>query len=119
LNIDPVSLNINQAIPCGLILNELISNSLQFAFPDREKGNIDITLTRNDGHIYLSVEDDGIGVPEDFNIEEVQSLGITLIKILSKQLRADRRIGNSDNGFKCSLIFEIKEELKGSAGNIL
>ncbi len=119
LNIDDIALNINQAIPCGLILNELISNSLEYAFPDREQGTIYVTLTRQDGDIYLSVEDDGIGVPEDFNFSKTQSLGITLIKILSNQLHADLHIGNSETGFKCLLTFEMKEVLKGSAGNIV
>jgi PAS domain S-box-containing protein len=115
---EDVHLNINQAIPCGLILNELITNSIKHAFPGREKGIIKILFTSEQDNINLSVADTGIGVPEDFNFEGTQSSGITLVKIFSKQLNADLNIGNTDDGFRCSVQF-VKKNVKGSASTFI
>jgi PAS domain S-box-containing protein len=115
-NIEDVHLNINHAIPCGLILNELITNSIKHAFPDQENGMIKISFSSVQDHINLSVEDNGIGVPEDFDFQASQSLGMTLIKILSKQINADLNIGNTENGFGCTIRF-ARKKIKGSGSN--
>jgi len=108
LDIEEVNLNINTAIPLGLIVNEMISNSLKYAFPDGEKGTIKIILKkRNDSEFILSVSDEGIGFPENLDIENIESMGMQLIQTLSKQLRAKLEIIN-DGGVKYVLHFTTK-----------
>ena len=87
VNVDHDSFNIDTAIPCGLILNELISNSLKYAFPDGRKGKIQINVHANgDNCTELFFSDDGIGIPEKINVKEVDTLGLKLIHILIDQL---------------------------------
>lgn len=87
LIIDNVSLNINKAIPCGLIINELISNSLKHAFPKDSNGKISITMTSTkQKEITLIVQDNGKGIPKDIQWEKTSSLGLQLVRTLSKQL---------------------------------
>jgi two-component sensor histidine kinase len=80
-------------IPCGLVLNELISNSLKHAFPGKTKGEIHISFCRENGGKYrLVVEDNGIGMPGDFDLEKAGSLGIRLIYNLVEQLQGNVQI---------------------------
>jgi PAS domain S-box-containing protein len=82
-----VFLDINKAIPCGLIVNELVSNSLKHAFPLNMKGNILVQLSAGDnGNIRLSVSDDGIGFTEGVDIQKPDSLGLQLVNDLIHQL---------------------------------
>ncbi len=88
-----VFLDINKAIPCGLIINELVSNSLKHAFPDNKKGNIQIHLhTGNNGDIRLLVSDDGIGFAKDVNIQKPDSLGLQLVNDLVEQLEGTLKL---------------------------
>lgn len=82
-----VALDLDQAIPCGLMLNELVSNSLKYAFPDGRKGELRILLAREQGGYVLEVRDDGIGFPADIDFRETQSLGLQLITSLTQQLQ--------------------------------
>jgi PAS domain S-box-containing protein len=86
LNIPESLLNIDTAIPLGLIINELISNSLKYAFPDNRKGLISIILDKNYTEYTLIVKDDGIGIKEDINTTHSNTLGMTLVKLLSAQI---------------------------------
>ena len=106
INIKSVLLNINMAIPCGLIVNELITNSLKYAFPDNRKGEISINLKTEpcietpEGKIYsLIVSDNGIGIPADIDFENTDSFGLQLVNTLIHQLHAnieiDRKSGTS------------------------
>jgi two-component sensor histidine kinase len=82
-----VRLPIDAAIPCGLIVNELTSNALKHAFPEGRTGEISIDFTHDrDNHATLSVNDDGIGIPENFNFERSDTLGIQLVYLLAGQL---------------------------------
>lgn len=85
---DGMALPINCAIPCGLIVNELISNALKHAFPDQGGGEIRVEL-RQDGadHFLLAVSDDGVGLPPGLNIETAPTLGLQLVTLLTDQLR--------------------------------
>ena len=88
LDLAPVALSLDAAIPLGLILNELVSNSLKHAFPDRRTGTIRVVLRQPaDGGFVLSVADDGVGLPEGFDWENCPSLGLRLIHILVQQIR--------------------------------
>jgi PAS domain S-box-containing protein len=89
LSVETVYLNVNSAIPCGLILNELLSNSLKHAFRGDRAGVIRVTL-KNIGSDYVevTVADNGIGLPADFSIENSRSLGLRVVDSLIHQLRA-------------------------------
>ncbi|KYK38234.1 MAG: hypothetical protein AYK18_17690 [Theionarchaea archaeon DG-70] len=85
VDVENVSLGIDAAIPCGLIINELVSNSLKHAFIGEKKGRISISLHRlGENEIELIVADDGIGVPEGITLSSATSLGLRLVTILAK-----------------------------------
>jgi len=90
LNIEPVLLNIETAHPCGLIVNELLSNTLKHAFPQGRKGQVKITMyQQNNGQIVVEVADNGIGFPEDLDFRNVESLGMELVCTLTEQLEGE------------------------------
>jgi len=85
VNVEDIALGIDLAIPFGLIINELLSNSLKYAFPPsrKAKGRIDITLkTNSDDEIELNFGDNGVGIPKDFDIKTTKTLGLRLVTIL-------------------------------------
>ena len=95
INVDDVLLDIDKAIPCGLIINELVSNSLKHAFPDGGKGEIRIDLSVvNDSQFGLMVSDNGVGYPKDTDLRNTPSLGLRLVNILVKQLEGSINIDN-------------------------
>lgn len=86
VDVDGVHLGIDAAIPCGLIVNELVSNSLKHAFPGQAEGDINIRLrTEGEQHIMV-VKDNGIGFPPGMDVSQVKSLGLTIVKALATQL---------------------------------
>ena len=100
VDIEGVVLDVNSSIPCGLIINELVSNALAHAFPDGRKGRIDISMRSGDGRrVTLSVSDNGTGFPEDMDFRNTASLGMQLVTSLVKQLdgviELDRTEGTS------------------------
>jgi PAS domain S-box-containing protein len=97
LSVEPISFGVDQAIPCGLILNELISNSLKHAFADGRQGIIRVSLreTENDC-VELAVSDNGVGLPADFRLEQGQTLGLQVVRTLIRQLRADLSVTGGD-----------------------
>ncbi len=87
--LEPVSLPVNLAVPCGLILNELFTNALKHAFAGREAGEVAVTLdTTADGGVHLEVSDDGVGLPEAFDWQRNGSLGLRLVQMLCTQIQA-------------------------------
>jgi PAS domain S-box-containing protein len=106
IHAEEVMLNINQAIPCGLIVHELISNALKYAFPDEiKKGTITISLREND-FIELSVADNGIGIPEDLEPKKTNSLGFKLLYTLAEsQLKGNIQL-NRESGTQFRLRFQ-------------
>ncbi len=86
-------LDINRAIPCGLIINELVSNSLKYAFIDGSKGEIFIKFHSNKaGKFTLVVSDNGVGFPRDLDIHKTQTLGLRLVTILTEQIRGSIKL---------------------------
>ncbi len=85
-DIQDILMDINTAIPCGLIINELFSNAIKHAFPDKRKGNIFISFRSEDEKNILIVQDNGIGFPSDIDIENPRSLGLQLLNALVQQL---------------------------------
>lgn len=87
INIPEIRLPIDQAIPCGLIINELLTNSLKYAFPDNRLGKITIALqSYGDNELELTVKDNGIGLPEGLVIDKHKTFGLMLVSILTEQL---------------------------------
>jgi PAS domain S-box-containing protein len=83
INVDTVTLGMDFAILCGLIINELVTNSIKYAFPDNRKGEIEIAFRQTDENNFeLVVSDNGVGIPEDVDIRKTQSLGLRLITML-------------------------------------
>lgn len=94
-DLDDVSLVLTQAIPCGLLLNEILTNSYKHAFDGRENGRIDISFKETDNHLLFTIKDNGIGLEEDVYKKKRSSLGMKLIKTLGKQLNAKVDIDTS------------------------
>ncbi|MDI6644217.1 MAG: histidine kinase dimerization/phosphoacceptor domain -containing protein [Methanobacteriaceae archaeon] len=108
LDADNIELNLETAIPCGLILNELITNSIKHAFPSGSKGNISIKFREDNGMYQLEVADDGVGFPEDLDLENAKSLGLELINNLVNQLDGNIEL-ESNHGTRFIINFsEIK-----------
>jgi PAS domain S-box-containing protein len=84
--VEDVSLDINTAIPCGLILNELVSNAMKYAFPDGKKGEITIVMVLQENKVALTVSDNGIGFPQQIDFRNTESLGMQLVTELVEQL---------------------------------
>jgi len=105
---DSVSLSVTQAIPCGLLLNELLTNCYKHAFTEQQQGTIYIFLQKEDNQITLQIADDGKGMPEDFNINQASSLGMTLVNTLVAQLDGDLSI-SSDAGTTFEISFALED----------
>jgi two-component sensor histidine kinase len=87
INVEGVFLNIDTAIPCSLIINELVSNSIKHAFPDGREGEIRIEMHSIDNSRFkLIISDSGIGFPEHLDFRNTQSLGLQLVMNLINQL---------------------------------
>ena len=85
IEVEDLSFSIETAIPCGLLINELVSNSLKHAFPEERKGEIRIVLRSiNEDELELEFSDDGIGMPEELDFTNTESMGLDLIKILGE-----------------------------------
>jgi len=96
INVDGVFLGIDTAIPCGLIINELVSNSLKHAFPNGREGEIRIELcSDNDGQFTLMVSDNGVGFPENLDFRNTKSLGLQLVNTLVAQLEGTVELDRS------------------------
>lgn len=113
--IDELKLNINQAIPCGLILNELISNAVKHAFTGKNHGMINVSFTESDNLIEMNVSDNGSGFPTDFDLKKHKNLGFTLVEIQTIQLGGQLKI-ESENGISCKITFKKKDEKGSSSG---
>ena len=88
IEIGDVFLDINTAIPCGLIINELVSNSLKYAFPGKRSGEIQVKLDNDKkGKQTLMVADNGVGLPEELTVESTDTLGLQLVNDLTKQIQ--------------------------------
>ena len=87
LDVASVSLDLNQAVPCGLIINELVSNCLKHAFPDGRAGEVRVEVQPVDGGpaLRLRVADNGVGLPADFDLQQLHSLGLQLVSDLVGQ----------------------------------
>lgn len=109
LNVNGIQLDIDAAIPCGLIINELVSNAFKYAFPTDKKGEITVELNLIDSQYYrLLVSDNGIGLPLNFDLKNCKSLGLKLVKTVVDQLDGKIQIF-SNSGASFEIIFLKKK----------
>jgi len=102
---DPVQLPITKAIPCGLIINEIVTNSMKYAFPESHKNpRIEATLTMKENMATIQISDNGVGLPKPFEEIGKGSLGTLLIRTLISQLDANLEVDGSDGTFIQILI---------------
>ena len=112
-NCDEVELNVNQAIPSSLIVNETVTNCIKHAFKNREKGQITINLYERDNLIEIKVIDNGVGFSTGYEKPDTSTLGLQLIDVLSKQMDATYHFQQvHGNGTEFSIQFE-KTVVKG------
>lgn len=106
---DRLMLSINTAIPCGLIVNEILTNSIKYAFPENRNGEILISLKAINEKLILHIRDNGIGLPENLDITKIKSLGMKLIQVLADQIDGELEI-ISEMGTAYTLSFSEMEE---------
>jgi len=110
MDLEPVTMGVDLALPCGLILNELISNALKHGFPNGAGGEIQLSLRGvADRECTLSVVDSGVGVPPDLDVSGTKSLGLRLVRLLTQQIRGTFTVAKSDPGTVASLQFMVDQ----------
>ncbi|MDZ7682027.1 MAG: sensor histidine kinase [Fodinibius sp.] len=117
LKYDSFNLNVNQAVPTALIINEVVSNSFEHAFTDRQEGKVEVRIAIDGDTVSVAVKDNGSGISEEFQAEETDSMGFTIIETLIRQLNAKKQVENKD-GFYFSFSFEM-QEIKGSSSSLV
>lgn len=96
INVEDIHLSMNKAISFGLIINELVTNSLKYAFKDGEEGEIAINLHSDDGNYVLKISDTGARFPEDSDFKNTETLGLQLVNLLTKQLKGTIELNRKD-----------------------
>lgn len=99
MDVDRIMLQEDQAIPVGLILNESITNAIKYAFPNQQAGIIKVSMKSEKDYYLLSIQDNGIGIKEEYSKKPSPSMGMTLIKGLSKQLNGSLKIEHNEGTF--------------------
>ncbi len=105
ISAENILLDIDTAVPCGLIINELVSNAYKHAFKDIDRpGKVIITMQKVDSSYRLSIKDNGVGLPQGFSFDTSKSLGIEIIQILTEQIKGTLEV-HSDNGAEFVISF--------------
>ncbi len=103
---EDIELGVHRAIPCGLILNELFSNALKYAFPAGRSGTVRVHFARlESGDLTLSVGDDGVGLPADFDWENTESVGLRVVSILARQIDGTVTLDRGGGGARFVMHF--------------
>jgi two-component sensor histidine kinase len=105
--VEGVSLPIQRAIPCGLIVNELVTNSLKHAFPNDRTGIIEVTMKSDGDHVELRVSDDGVGLPTSLDPAKAKTLGLDLVYTFAEQLDATVDVRSTTTGAAFTLRFPM------------
>lgn len=118
-DIQPITLNINQALPMALIANEVITNALKHAFDDQKPGTVYVNIKEEKNHITMQIKDNGHGFSSDEGpAKQRESLGMTLIETLTEQLKGESTYQSNQSGTTFVLKFH-KKDLKGSASTLI
>jgi two-component sensor histidine kinase len=102
---DEIFFDVDTAIPCGLIINELITNCLKHAFPDNNHGEIGVEIFKKGEDYVLNISDDGPGFPDNIDFKNTESLGLQLVNNLVNQLDGTIKLDNT-NGTLFHIIFK-------------
>ena len=109
LDLESHSLDLDTIIPCGLIANEIVTNSLKYAFPNETEGTVNISFKKVNGEYCLEFFDNGIGIKNKIDFENINSLGLRLVDLLAKQLRGTLEVVQPGKGLQ--FIIKFKGEL--------
>jgi PAS domain S-box-containing protein len=115
VEMEPLELDVNVGIPCGLIVNELVSNSLKYAFPGDGTGKIQVGITRDgNGNNVLTVADNGVGLPDGVNFRSTASLGLQLVNVLVGQIRGTIELDvTQGTAFRITFPAASREQING------
>ncbi len=118
MNFGDFLFGVKTALPCGLVINELVSNSLKYAFPDNRKGEITISLTsREKGEFELIVSDNGIGMPEDLDINKAETVGLNMIRFFVKSMLRGKMELRREKGTEAIIRFPFDNDIGASPDN--
>jgi len=107
LDVDTILLDVDHAVPCGLIINELVANALKHAFPGDRAGRVEVSFRQSDdGELVLSIVDDGVGVAEHVDLRRSPSLGLRLVNSLTRQLGGQLEWA-TDQGTRITIRFRV------------
>ena len=107
INPEEIFLPVDQALPCALVVNEILSNAYKHAFKGRKKGKIEISVVQENGRIRMTICDNGVGLPDNFDICRSNSLGITLIRTIVQHQLKGSLMFKSRHGTKISIEFPV------------
>lgn len=108
INLEKINLSLDSSIPAGLIVNELITNAIKHAFPNSENGTIHLNLKSASGYVYLEVIDNGVGIPENIDYNNTNSLGLQLVNTLIDQLSGEIKFKSEiGKGTKVLINFKL------------
>ena len=104
VRIEPIKMDMKRMVPLGLIVNELMTNALKYAYPDGKGGEVRLTFEKLNKNIVLAVSDDGVGLPKGINLETLDTLGLRIVSMLADQIDAELAIEGA-HGTSVSLTF--------------
>jgi two-component sensor histidine kinase len=108
---DKLFLNLDYSIPCGLIVNELVSNAFKYAFWEGRKGNIDVIVKKKHNFVEIIVADDGVGINSEIDIKNTETLGLQLVTSLVEQLGGTLFHYNLNPGTEIKITFELTNKI--------
>lgn len=112
-NLDPIQLNINQAVPVGLIINEIMANAIEHGFQGKDSGTITVAVHEIEEKVQIQISDDGDGLPEDVDFTSSDSTGSAIVGALIQQIDGDLTVEN-DGGLEVKIVFQ-KSDASGSS----
>jgi PAS domain S-box-containing protein len=95
VELEPIVFGVDLAVPCGLIINELVANALKHAFPGERQGELRVSMTAAPDHYTLTVRDDGVGLPPQLDYLRTETLGLQLVRMLTEQIGGHLRLERS------------------------
>jgi two-component sensor histidine kinase len=104
IEVDEITLDMDILVPCGLMINELLSNALKYAFPEGREGTIRVQMRREGTTLVLTVSDNGVGLPADVDVTAPRTLGLRIVNTLVSQLHGALVVG-SGPGASFTLTF--------------
>lgn len=116
LDVGTIFLDLDSAIPCGLIINEIVTNALKYAFTDQKNGEVNVSLTQKNEFIQLTIADNGRGLPDNIDYRNTESLGMQLVVTLVQQLGGEIVLDNS-NGAKYTITFKMINKTELDSAN--